>query len=152
MLRRDEQTWMIVFEQGTLRMREWVPTRLELDVSLSDAALETLALLMPESKIEIATRYPENERKAVSRHQARTVDVKAMLTTDAPLSKFELYGEMLCALLQDQISAIDDEKHPRTVSEANGRSSLAYAIAAQDLADSAGDTVYPPTSPTIGLR
>lgn len=140
-IRRDEQTWMIIFEQGTLRMREWVPTRLELDVSLSDTALETLALLMPESKIEIATRYPENERKAVSRHQTRTVDVKAMLTMDAPLSKFELYGEMLRALLQDQISAIDDEKHPRTVSEANGRSSLAYAIAAQDLADSAGDTV-----------
>lgn len=140
MLRRDEQTWMIVFEQGTLRMREWVPTRLELDVAVSDASLEALALLMPEAEIEIATRYPETERKAVSRHQAREVDVSAKLTMKSPLSKFEVYGEMLRALLQDQIAAIGNERHHRTVSEANGRSSLAYATAAQNLADRAEDT------------
>ena len=138
MLRRDEQTWMITFELGTLRMREWVPTRLELDVSVSENALEALAQLLPEAKVEIVTRYDDSERKAVSRHHAREVDVRAILRVEARLSKYEVYGEMLRALLSDQIAAMRDARHVRTITEGNGRSSLAYATAAQNLADCIG--------------
>ncbi|MCW1925167.1 Gfo/Idh/MocA family oxidoreductase [Luteolibacter arcticus] len=135
MLRRDQQAWLILFEQGTLRMREWVPTQLELDATLSEAGLEALVALLPGAKVEIVERYGESERQATSRHRSRTVDVRINLVDQPGLAKHDLYGQMLRDLLRDQIEAIRDATHRRTVSEANGLSSLAYATAAQALAD-----------------
>ena len=135
MLRRDQQAWLIVFEQGTLRMREWVPTRLDLDATLSEAGLEALIALLPGAKIEVVERYAEPERQATSRHRPRVVDLRVKLTEQPALPKFDLYGQMLRDLLRDQIHAIRDATHVRTVTEANGLSSLAYATAAQTLAD-----------------
>ena len=63
------------------------------------------------------------------------VDLRVKLTEQPALPKFDLYGQMLRDLLRDQIHAIRDATHVRTVTEANGLSSLAYATAAQTLAD-----------------
>lgn len=135
MLRRDEQAWWIVFEQGTLRMQEWVPTRLELDATLSEAGLDALVALLPGAKVEVVERYGESERYATSRHRERTVDLRVKLIEEPGLAKHDLYRHMLRDLLRDQIAAIRDATHVRTVSEVNGISSLAYAAAAQTLAD-----------------
>jgi predicted dehydrogenase len=134
MLRRDQQAWLILFEQGSLRMREWVPTRLDLDATLSEAGLDALVALLPGAKIEIVERYEESERNATSRHRSRVVDLRVKLIEQPGLPKHDLYGQMLRDLLRDQIHAIRDATHVRTVSEANGLSSLAYATAAQNLA------------------
>ena len=133
MLRRDQQAWLILFEQGTLRMQEWVPTRLELDATLSEAGLEALIALLPGAKVEVVERYGESERSATSRHCSRVVDLRVKLTEQPGLPKHDLYGQMLRDLLRDQILAIRDATHVRTVSEANGLSSLAYATSAQNL-------------------
>jgi predicted dehydrogenase len=135
MLRRDQQEWLIVFEQGTLRMHEWVPTRLELDASLSEAGLEALVALLPGARVEIVERYGDSEHHATSRHRQRRVDLRVKVTDEPGLPKSDLYGQMLRDLLRDQIAAIRDASHERTVSEWNGVSSLAYATAAQTLAD-----------------
>ena len=135
MLRRDQQAWMILFELGTLRMKEWVPTELELDASLSEAGLEELIVLLPGAKVEVVQRYDKSEREAMSRHHSRVVDLRVKLTEQPALPKLDLYGQMLRDLLRDQINAIRDATHLRTVTEANGLSSLAYATAAQRLAD-----------------
>ena len=134
MLRRDQQAWLILFEQGTLRMREWVPTQLELDATVSEAGMEALISLLPGAKVEVMERYGETERNATSRHRSRTVDLRVKLTEQPGQPKHDLYGQMLRDLLRDQIRAIRDATHVRTVSEANGLSSLAYATAAQNMA------------------
>ena len=135
MLRRDEQAWFILFELGTLRMKEWVPTQLELDASLSDASMEALVALLPGAKVEVVELYEESERKAMSRHRSREMDLRVKLTGQPALPKLDLYGQMLRNLLRDQINAIRDTTHVRTVTEENGLSSLAYATVAQHLAD-----------------
>lgn len=135
MLRRDQQTWLILFELGTLRMKEWVPTQLELDASLSEAGLEALIALLPGAKFEVMERYEESERKAMSRHRSRVADLRVKLTDQPGIPKYDLYGKMLRDLMRDQIQAIRDATHGRTVTDANGVSSLAYATAAQNLAD-----------------
>jgi hypothetical protein len=44
------------------------------------------------------------------------------------------YGDLLRALLADQLAWVRDRSHQRRVSEQNGRDSLAMAVAASDLA------------------
>jgi len=131
MNRRDEQNWRIVFELGTLTMSEWVPTRLEIDMTVSDAALEVVKELLPRADVRELERYEGAERDAMSRHRERIVDVHAKVSADAGAMKMDLYGQMLRTLLDDQISAIRDAAYVRRVSERNGLSSLAYAVEAQ---------------------
>ncbi len=47
------------------------------------------------------------------------------------------YGELLRALLADQVAWIRDHTHPRRITEENGRASLALAIEATRMADAA---------------
>jgi hypothetical protein len=97
--------------------------------------LEALIALLPGAKVEVIERYGESERIASSRHRSRVVDLRVKLTEQPDLPKLDLYGQMLRDLLRDQILAIREATHVRTVSEANGLSSLAYATAAQALAE-----------------
>jgi len=44
------------------------------------------------------------------------------------------YGELLRAMLGDQLAWIRDRGHARTISDENGRASLAMALAADTMA------------------
>ena len=57
------------------------------------------------------------------------------------MSKQELYGRVVRALLEDQIRSIDDPQHRRLVSEENGLTSLEIAVEADELARK--DTAQP---------
>ena len=50
------------------------------------------------------------------------------------MSKRELYGRVVRALLADQIRSADDPQHRRLVSEENGLTSLEMAVEADELA------------------
>lgn len=50
--------------------------------------------------------------------------------------KMHRYGELLRAMLADQLAWIRDRHHPRRITEQNGRDSLAMAVAASNLASS----------------
>jgi predicted dehydrogenase len=134
MRRRDEQHWRIVFETGTLTMGEWVPTSLEIDMHGSEAVADRIRGLFPDGGLEIVARYGANERQAMSRHRPREVDVHARIKATAGYPKMELYGVMLRSLMADQLRAIHHPRSPRLVSEQNGLSSLAYAVAANQMA------------------
>jgi predicted dehydrogenase len=134
MLRRDRQSWQIVCECGVITMTEWVPTDLHLDATLNEAQLQTVRSILPEATAEILEQYSGDQRVAASRHQTRTVDVRASITARAGTAKMEVYGDMLRSLLDDQIAAIRDPGHARLVDDRNGLSSLRYALAATHLA------------------
>jgi predicted dehydrogenase len=133
---RDQQGWEIIFETGTLRMSGWLPTELQLDLHGTEDTLSELASLFPGARIEVAESFSGEARSAISRHQPRQVALHARLSAGAGLPKMELYGEVLRALMRDQLLAIADPGHLRIISESNGLSSLAYAVAAQAAADS----------------
>jgi predicted dehydrogenase len=135
MLRRDRQHWQIIFETGTLTMSEWVPTRLDLDFHGTDATLGALQEILPHAELKILERYTEGRCIAASRHKQRDITVHATLSATAGLPKMDLYGEIIRALMADQLRAIADPHHPRTISESNGVSSLAYAARAQEMAE-----------------
>lgn len=135
MLRQDRQDWELVFEKGVIRMNGWVPTHLEADVFLSHAELDALTALLPGSDVRIVEEYNGELRQGASRHRPRYVEVHAIVTYSPPLTKEELYGTMLRELLSDQLKAIHSGSHQRIVTEANGISSLKYAVEAQAMAD-----------------
>ncbi|MES2707027.1 MAG: Gfo/Idh/MocA family oxidoreductase [Verrucomicrobiota bacterium] len=131
---RDQQSWRIVFELGTLTMTEWVPTALELDASLTSQGLEEVLKILPGASVRMMERHADEARHPASRHQRRTIDLRAHIST-VPVGKMTLYGEMVSHLLADQIARIADPSHVRTVDESNGLRSLAYAAQAQAIAD-----------------
>jgi hypothetical protein len=134
--RRDHQEWMMVFESGTLTMQEWVPTTLQLDFLATDSDAEAIREIFGAGDLKKVERYSGAERRFSSRHRPREADGCFRLVIPPALPKMELYGVMLRALLSDQIAAIGEPLRSRLVSEANGVSSLQYAIRAQELANS----------------
>jgi predicted dehydrogenase len=137
MKRRDAQHWSVTFELGSLTLTEWVPTRLELDVSLSEYGWQALEALLPGATLVVQECYTGSSRTARSRHQDRVVDLRGTAVLTSELEKMPLYGNMLRALMQDQLDAIRDPAHVRRVSEINGVTSLATAVGAQWTADQA---------------
>jgi predicted dehydrogenase len=133
---RDQQSWEIIFETGTLRMAGWLPTQVALDMHGTETGLSEVAALFPGAQIQIVESYPEGPRSAVSRNRPRDVSLHARLAMGAGLSKMELYEEVLRSLMRDQLQAIADPGHLRVISEGNGISSLTYAVAAQAAAES----------------
>lgn len=133
--RQDRQDWEIVFEKGVIRMSGWVPLSLEADVFLTHAECASLAALLPRGQVTILEEYGEDRRRASSRHQPRTIDLHAVITSSPAVTKENLYGDMLRHLMEDQLAAIRDPGHQRLVTESNGLSSLEYACKAQRLAD-----------------
>lgn len=131
----DQQELCVLFERGSLRLREWVPTAMEVICLADDRTVATLQDVLPHAVVEQLAHYRGAERRVSSRHKSYTVDGRYRIIADAGMSKSQLYGHVLRSLLADQIAAIDDPNHVRRVSERNGYTSLELAITAQRLAE-----------------
>ncbi len=120
-------------------MSGWVPLTLEADVYVTHDECRSLAALLPEARVEILEEYGEDRMQASSRHQSRTIELHAVITSKPSVIKESLYGAMLRHLMEDQLASIRNPDHQRLVTEANGLSSLEYASEAQRLANCRGN-------------
>jgi predicted dehydrogenase len=132
--RMDRQEMRIVCERGDIRLFEWVPTELQLDLLADEATKERLVSLLPEAPLVSTTPYTGEARHVTSRHKSYLVDGRYLITGGVGLSKQELYGKVIRDLLTDQVAAIHDPTHQRRVTEQNGVSSLQLAVRATELA------------------
>jgi hypothetical protein len=141
--RMESQEARIVCERGTIRLFEWVPTRIEIDLLANYADLDAVRSLVPHAEVEEVARYKGGERDILARHKSLPADGRFRIRGGTGVSKQELYGRVVRALLADQIRAVDDPQHRRLVSEENGLSSLEVAVEADELARKA--TAQPST-------
>ena len=133
--RMDRQELRLVFERGSVRLFEWVPTCIEIDCIALSGSFELLKNLLPHVEQAAATEtYTGNERSVTSRHKPYEVDGRYRILGDVGLSKPELYGQVLRGLLSDQLAAIRNRQHTRRVTEENGLTSLEMAVQADELA------------------
>ena len=132
--RMESQEARIVCERGTIRLFEWVPTRIEIDLLANHADLDAVRALVPHAEVEKVARYEGGEREILARHKSFPADGRFRIRGGAGMSKQELYGHVVRALLADQIRSIEDPQHRRLVSEENGLASLEIAVAADELA------------------
>ena len=82
--------------------------------------------------------YSAHDRSCQGRHKALDVYQMIELTHGEGRLKSHVYGDLLRALLADQLAWLADPTHQRRVTEENGRDSLAVACEADRLAHAHG--------------
>ena len=132
--RMDRQELRLVFERGDLTLHEWIPSRYRIHALADEETTRALCALFPGARLDVSAVYSPQERSC--RGRQKTIDAWQMieLTGGYERSKMHRYGDLLQALLADQLAWLDNRDHARRITHANGRDSLALAVAATDLA------------------
>jgi len=135
--RMDRQELRLVFERGEVALNEWVPTRGRVVALADEAGTRELCGLFPGARLDVSAGYAGKDRAAKGRHREIDAAQQVVLTFGEGQNKGHLYGELLRAMMADQVAWVRDRSHPRRVTEANGRDSLADAVEADRLAHAA---------------
>jgi predicted dehydrogenase len=132
--RMDRQELRLVFERGDVTLYDWVPTRVRVHAIADESGTRRLCDLFPGARLDVSVAYGPNERACEGRH--KTLDVYQMfeLSWGDGVNKSHRYGELLRAMLTDQLAWVRDRSHSRRITEVNGRDSLAVACDADRLA------------------
>lgn len=131
--RMDRQELRLVFEQGDVTLFDWVPTHVRLRAIVDERRTRELCELFPHARIDVNAYYGGKDRAC--RARGRDLDVYQSIDLAAGgIPKSHLYGQLLRALMADQVAWIRDRSHRRVITERNGRDSLAVACAADALA------------------
>ncbi len=128
--RMDRQELCLIFERGDVTLYDWVPTRVRIHAIADEAQTRTLCDLFPGARLDVSTSYSPKDRACQGRHKSLDVYQMIELSWGDGTNKSHRYCELLRNLMTDQLAWIRDHSHPRKITEANGRDSLAVAIAA----------------------
>jgi predicted dehydrogenase len=132
--RMDRQELRLVFERGDVTLYDWVPTRVRVHAIADEAQTRALEALFQGARLDCTTAYGPRDRACEGRHKPLDVYQMLELSWGEGTQKSHRYGELLRAMLADQLAWIADRSHERTITEANGRDSLAIACQADQLA------------------
>jgi predicted dehydrogenase len=132
--RMDRQELRLLFERGDVRLAEWVPVRANIHALVDEADTRTLCELFPGSRVDVTAWYAGKDRACSGRH--KPLDVYQLVEMKYGLGELKThhYGDLLRALLSDQLAWIDNPNHARKITEQNGRDALALAAEADALA------------------
>jgi predicted dehydrogenase len=134
--RLDRQEMRLVFERGDVTLHEWVPTRGQIHAIADEQGTRELCELFPGARLDVTRTYAPDERRCRGRHKSLDVYQMLELTFGLGDEKMHRYGELLRAMMTDQLAWIRDRNHKRAITDENGRASLAMALAADRLAGS----------------
>ncbi|TWU23385.1 1,5-anhydro-D-fructose reductase [Novipirellula galeiformis] len=132
--RMDRQEIRIVFERGDVTLHGWIPTRLSLDAIVSDADEAQLVALFPDATLDLLESYFGEQRVCHGRHEAFPVDRRIRISTGQDSDKMNRYGELVRALMEDQLKRISEPSHQRRLTELHSREALRMAVQANRLA------------------
>lgn len=134
--RMDRQELRLVFERGDVTLYEWIPTRVRVHAIADERQTRELCELFEGARLDISVNYAPKDRACTARHKDLDIYQMFELTYGLGDNKMHRYGELLRAMMADQIAWIRDRGHPRKVTEENGYRSLAMAVEADRLARS----------------
>lgn len=132
--RMDRQELRLLFELGDVTLEEWIPVRATVRAVVDEARTRRLMELFPGARLDILAVYGGRDREAMGRHKKLDLSQRIELRWGPGQEKMRCYGELLRALLLDQIRWIRDPSHARKITEENGWQSVAMAEAATRLA------------------
>ena len=135
--RLDRQELRLVFERGDVSLYEWVPCRVRIRAIADEKNTRELCELFPGARLDVSTVYAPKDRVCQGRHKSLDVYQMLEIAYGEGDRKMHRYGQLLRALLTDQVAWIRDHAHPRRITQENGRASLAMAIEATRMADAA---------------
>jgi predicted dehydrogenase len=133
--RMDRQEWQFLFERGDVTLYEWVPVVARIRCAVDEAQTRRLMEIFPGSRLDVTSNYGGQDRKASGRHKELDIYQLVDITYGLETKKMHLYGELLRAMIADQVAWIRDRNHERKITESNGYDSLAMACHATELAE-----------------
>ncbi len=133
--RLDRQEFRLVFERGDVSLYEWVPCRVRIHAVADEKGTRELCELFPGARLDVSAVYSPKDRVCSGRHKTLDVYQSLEMAYGEGESKMHRYGQLLRALLVDQVAWIRDRSHQRRLTEENGRASLALAIEATRMAN-----------------
>jgi predicted dehydrogenase len=137
--RMDRQELRILFERGDITLEQWIPVHAKLRAVADEADTQKLMTIFPGARLDITNLYGGRERACRGRFKALDVYHSIEVTAGLENRKMPVYGELLRALFQDQVSWLRDRAHQRKVTEDNGYASLTVAVEADRLAHPVGE-------------
>jgi predicted dehydrogenase len=132
--RMDRQRLHLLFERGEVTLSEWIPTRAHLHAIVDETQSRELCELFPGARLDVSASYSPKERQVRGRGEDLDVWQMIDLSYGDGTVKGHVYGELLRAMLTDQLAWIRDHSHQRRITEENGRDALRLACAADRLA------------------
>jgi predicted dehydrogenase len=132
--RMDRQELRLVFERGGVTLFDWVPTRARIHALADERQTRELCDLFPGARLDVAASYGGPDRACRGRGKAIDAYQVIDLSFGDGRAKAPLYGQLLRAMMQDQVNWIRDRRYQRVVTEVNGRDSLATACEADAMA------------------
>ncbi|HEX2786904.1 MAG TPA: Gfo/Idh/MocA family oxidoreductase [Ignavibacteria bacterium] len=133
--RMDRQELRILFEKGDITLYEWVPTRIKIHAITNETETKIINDLFPYARIDMTSWYNGDERKTKSRFKDYETYQQYDLYWNEQKEKMHIYGDILRAMIEDQIEWIKNKSHKRIITEENGRSSLEMAVEAERLSE-----------------
>jgi predicted dehydrogenase len=137
--RLDRQESRLLFERGDVSLYEWVPCRVQIHAVADEENTRELCELFPGARLDVSAVYSPKDRVCLGRHKTLDVYQSLEMAYGEGESKMHRYGQLLRALLADQVAWIRDHSHQRRITEENGRASLALAIEATRMANAGGN-------------
>jgi predicted dehydrogenase len=132
--RMDRQELRLVFEQGDVLLRGWVPTYARIHAIADEPTTRALCELFPGARIDVLVAYSPKDRRCVGHGREYDVYQEFELHWGEGRQKSRVYCELLRGFMADQVAWVRDRRHARKVTEQNGRDSIAMACAADRLA------------------
>jgi predicted dehydrogenase len=135
--RMDRQEWRLLFERGDLTLEEWVPVRAKIRAVADEGTSRELMEIFAGAKLDVTRNYGGKDRSALGRHKQLDIYQVVQISYGFEHEKMHSYGDLLRAMLRDQLQWIHNPRHQRRITHQNGRDSLAMAAEAARLANEA---------------
>ncbi len=132
--RMDRQRLHLLFERGEVTLSEWIPTQARVHAIVDESQTRELCELFPGARLDVSATYSPTERLCRGRGKDFDAWQQIDLSYGDGALKGYLYGQLLRAMLTDQLGWIGDHAHQRRITENNGRDALQTACAADRLA------------------
>jgi predicted dehydrogenase len=145
--RMDRQRLHLLFERGEVTLSGWIPTQARLHALVDEKQTRELCELFPGARLDVSSSYGPKERQCRGRGNDLDAWQLIDLTYGEGTLKAHLYGDLLRAMLADQLDWIRDHAHQRRMTEENGRDALRSACAADRLAHPGHQPAAPVRAP-----
>lgn len=129
----DRQEMRLHFERGDITLYEWVPVKMRLYGLLQNGQLQALHHIMDDTTLLRHAEASSNKR-AKGRFTDILYDEQVTFESGNTADKQSRYSLMLKAMLQDQLSWINNQDHVRIINDNNAVESLRMAEEASHIA------------------
>ena len=119
----------LVFERGELTLRDAIPSHAVIRTALDG---KPLLDIFPNARIDVEIQKAEPERLIRTSHKGEAH--QRTTVTSKPHAAANIHGDLLRALVADQLAHVANAAHVRSLNEEDARDALRMAVAATRLA------------------